>query len=171
MDEKNTALKVFSDTVPNSPRYQIPFRVLKKVTKFTSPVTVGIGLVKKEDYVSFISANKKNYYSYQLKSAKSQIVVIKRVEATVGSFDRKEALGEKGLEIMAVVNISNRNKVPEPIFVFIAKHSSTQEKRNAFTLGFKISFIPKNHGGRTTEAKWSCTMLKLSGIKSHEILL
>ncbi|XP_049316912.1 uncharacterized protein LOC125779682, partial [Bactrocera dorsalis] len=51
------------------------------------------------DIVKFLSDNKKNYYSYQLKSSKGLVVVIKGIESSVDSNDVKEALEEGGFSI------------------------------------------------------------------------
>ncbi|XP_050330011.1 uncharacterized protein LOC126759320 [Bactrocera neohumeralis] len=68
------------------------------------------------DIVKFLSNKNENYYSYQLKSSKGLVVVIKGIEPAVDSSEVKEALEECGFGIKTVVNIFNRNKVPQPMF-------------------------------------------------------
>lgn len=59
---------------------------------------------------------KKNYYTYQLKSAKGLSVVIKGIESSVPTSEIKDALQSEGYEVKSIVNVINKNKIPQPLF-------------------------------------------------------
>jgi len=59
--------------------------------------------------------NKKNYYSYQLKSSKDQQVVTKGIKADVQPTEVAHVLRENGFEVKSVTNIIKRNLRPQPL--------------------------------------------------------
>lgn len=58
----------------------------------------------------------KNYYTYQLKSAKGLTVVIKGIECSVPTSEIKEAIQAAGYEVKSIQNVINKNKIPQPLF-------------------------------------------------------
>ncbi len=58
----------------------------------------------------------KNYYTYQLKSAKGLSVVIKGIESSCDPNDIKEDLENQGFKIKNIFNIFNKDKIPQPMF-------------------------------------------------------
>lgn len=77
----------------------------------------------------FLSENKKNFYTYQLKSSKGVVVVIKGIEPSVKTDEVKEALEEEGFAVKFVTNIFNKNKIPQPMFK--VEVASENLKKNA----------------------------------------
>ncbi|XP_039968629.1 uncharacterized protein LOC120780417 [Bactrocera tryoni] len=63
------------------------------------------------EIVKFLSNNNKNYYSYQLKSSKGLVVVIKGIESSVDSNDVREALEEGGFSIKSVDTFNEFYKI------------------------------------------------------------
>lgn len=66
--------------------------------------------------VNKFDTEKKNYYTYQLKSAKGLNVIIKGIDSTVPISDIKNALQSEGYEVKSIHNILNKNKIPQPLF-------------------------------------------------------
>lgn len=66
--------------------------------------------------VELLEKNNKQFYTYQLKSAKGLKVVIKGIDHNVDPADIKKDLIEQGFEVKNVVNIINRFKVRQPMF-------------------------------------------------------
>jgi len=58
----------------------------------------------------------KNYYTYQLKSSKGLVVVLRGIEHEVDPNEIKEALETQGFNIKMVLNIKNRKGSPTPLF-------------------------------------------------------
>lgn len=73
---------------------------------------------------------KKNYYTYQLKSSKGLAVVVKGIESDVKSEEVKTALEEKGFSVRSVINIFNRDKIPQPMFKVELEPDARKLKRN-----------------------------------------
>lgn len=72
---------------------------------------------------------KRNYYTYQLKSAKGLIVVIKGIDSSVPIDEIKSALELEGFEVKSIHNILNKNKVPQPLFRVEISFNSSQLKK------------------------------------------
>lgn len=66
--------------------------------------------------IKLLENKNKNYYTYQLKSAKGLKVIIKGIDSNVDTEDIKNALEGKGFKIKNVNKIINRLKVPQPMF-------------------------------------------------------
>ncbi|KAH8308632.1 hypothetical protein KR067_006659, partial [Drosophila pandora] len=64
----------------------------------------------------YLTENKKNFYTYQLKSSKGLQVVLKGIEPEVTPEEIKKALQEKGFSAKTVFNILNRDRKPQPLF-------------------------------------------------------
>lgn len=64
----------------------------------------------------YLTENKKNFYTYQLKSSKGLQVVLKGIESDVTPEEITKALQEKGFTAKTVFNILNRDKKPQPLF-------------------------------------------------------
>ena len=78
-----------------------------------------IQVSQENDYrkvVSDFEASKKNFYTYQLKCSKGLQVVIKGIDSNVDPIEIKQSLEDKGYKIKNVMNIRNRNKIPQPLF-------------------------------------------------------
>ena len=71
-------------------------------------------------YITFVSnyltENKKNFYTYQLKSSVGLQVVIKGIDSSVESIEVKEALEDLGYRKKNVTNIFHKDKEPQPMF-------------------------------------------------------
>ncbi|XP_017470172.1 PREDICTED: nucleic-acid-binding protein from mobile element jockey-like [Rhagoletis zephyria] len=63
-----------------------------------------------------LNDDKKNFYTYQLKSSKGLQVVIKGIESSVPIGDIAHALEKAGFAVKNVVNIINRAKIAQPMF-------------------------------------------------------
>ena len=72
----------------------------------------------------------KNFYTYQLKSSKGLKVVIKGIDSSVEPSEIKEALEELGYQVRSVINIFNKNKIPQPMFRVELEPDSTKLKKN-----------------------------------------
>ena len=59
---------------------------------------------------------KNKYYTYQLKSSKGLVVVMKGIDSNVNSEKIKEALEKKGFNTKTVFNILNKEKIPPTLF-------------------------------------------------------
>lgn len=66
--------------------------------------------------IAHFDQTKKNYYTYQLKSQKGLVVIIKGIESFVDPNDINVALADKGFNVKSITNIINRDKVPQPMF-------------------------------------------------------
>jgi len=66
--------------------------------------------------VNYFEEAKKRYYTYQLKSQKGLVVIIKGIESCVDVNDIIAALAEQGFKTKSIINIINREKVPQPMF-------------------------------------------------------
>lgn len=56
------------------------------------------------------------YYTYQLKSQKGLSVIIKGIEANVNPAEIKEELEQKNFKVKSIINIFNKDKIPQPMF-------------------------------------------------------
>lgn len=82
--------------------------------------------------VKFFDAEKKNYYTYQLKSSKGLVVVIKGIDSSVPIDEIKTELDKEGYEVKSIINIINKNKIPQPMFkVELTFESSIVKKKGA----------------------------------------
>lgn len=66
--------------------------------------------------VELFDTHKKNYYTYQLKSSKGIVVVLRGIEANVDVKEIREALSQEGFATNSVYNIHNKDKNPMPLF-------------------------------------------------------
>jgi len=66
--------------------------------------------------VSLFETTGKHFYTYQLKSSKGLIAVLKGIESDVDVKEIKEALQDFGFEVKNIHNIKNKNKTPQPLF-------------------------------------------------------
>ena len=78
----------------------------------------------------YLNDCKKNFYTYQLKSSKGLTVVIKGIESSVEPVEIKEALEELGYQIKVVVNIFNKDKIPQPMFRVELEPNEEKLKKN-----------------------------------------
>lgn len=78
--------------------------------------------------VNCLDSEKRSYYTYQLKSAKGLIVVIKGIDSAVPVNDLQDALEKEGYEVKSIHNILNRNKIPQPMFRVEITFNSSQIK-------------------------------------------
>lgn len=79
---------------------------------------------------NYLNEAKKSYYTYQLKSSKGLVVVIKGIESSVDPEEIKIALDHLGFETKLVINIFNKNKVPQPMFKVELAPSASKLRRN-----------------------------------------
>ncbi len=71
----------------------------------------------------------KNYYTYQLKSARGIMIVLKGLESHIPLDEIKEDLEGQGFKIKNIANITNRNKVPQPMFRVELEPSNEKYKK------------------------------------------
>jgi len=64
----------------------------------------------------YLTENKKNFYTYQLKSSKGMQVVLNSIDSEVTPAEITKALQEKGFSAKTVFNILNRDRKPQPLF-------------------------------------------------------
>lgn len=79
---------------------------------------------------TYLNNEKRNYYTYQLKSSKGLVVVIKGIESSVDPEEIKSALQESGYDTKMVTNILNKNKVPQPMFKVELAPNASKLRRN-----------------------------------------
>ena len=71
---------------------------------------------KYREIIKFLTEKNKKFYTYQLKSSKGLKVIFKGVDSCVDPREIKDALEELGYSIKSVVNIFNKQKIPQPMF-------------------------------------------------------
>lgn len=81
-------------------------------------------------FSNYLNKSEKSYYTYQLKSSKGLVVVIKGIESNVDPGEIKSALNELGFDTKMVINIFNKNKVPQPMFKVELAPNASKLKRN-----------------------------------------
>ena len=72
----------------------------------------------------------KDFYTYQLKSAKGLQVLIKGIDSCVDTEEVKCALQNNGYKIKNVLNIRNRERIPQPLFRVEFEPSDIKLKKN-----------------------------------------
>lgn len=80
--------------------------------------------------VSEFESQNKSFYTYQLKSAKGLLVVVKGVDSSVDPEEVKSGLEASGFKVKNVTNIKNRERVPQPIFRVELQPGDTKLKKN-----------------------------------------
>ncbi|GBP96766.1 Nucleic-acid-binding protein from transposon X-element [Eumeta japonica] len=92
--------------------------------------------------VKSLDLEKKSYYTYQLKSAKGLVVVVKGIDSSVPLADIKDALELEGYEVKSVFNILNKNKVPQPMFkIEIAINYSQMRKKGEVHPIYNLKYL------------------------------
>ena len=84
---------------------------------------------------------KKNFYTYQLKSGKGLQVVIKGIDPSVEPEEIKCSLQHNGFKIKSVVNIRNRERVPQPIFRVELEPNDVKLKKNEVHPIYNIKYL------------------------------
>lgn len=90
---------------------------------------------------NYLESQKKNFYTYQLKSSKGLVVVIKGIESSVDPTEIKEALQVNGFETKMVMNILNKNRVPQPMFKVELAPNAPKLKRNETHPIYKLRYL------------------------------
>lgn len=80
--------------------------------------------------VSAFENQKKSFYTYQLKSSKGLQVVLKGIDSCVDPLELKSELEHKGFKVKVVVNIQNREHIPQPLFRVELEPGDLQLKKN-----------------------------------------
>ena len=83
--------------------------------------------------VASFESEKRNYYTYQLKSSKGLVVVVKGIDSSVPTNEIKEEIEAKGFEVKSVINILNKDKIPQPMFKVELTFESSQVKKKGDT--------------------------------------
>lgn len=83
--------------------------------------------------VELFDKEQKKYYTYQLKSTKGLVVIIKGIDSSVSPDEIKEELAEEGYEVKSVTNIINNNKIPQPMFKVELTFDSSRIKKKGAT--------------------------------------
>lgn len=89
----------------------------------------------------FLDEAGKNFYTYQLKSARGLQVVLKGIEATVSTTEIVEALKEKNFNAKMVMNILNKNKEPQPMFKIELEPERQTLKKNEVHPIYKLQLL------------------------------
>lgn len=84
---------------------------------------------------------KKNFYTYQLKSGKGLQVVLKGIDPSVEPEEIKCSLQHNGFKIKSVVNIRNRERVPQPIFRVELEPNDIKLKKNEVHPIYNIKYL------------------------------
>jgi len=79
---------------------------------------------------ALLDKNNKKYYTYQLKSSKGLIVVIKGIESNVDPEEVKSAIAESGFKVKSVYNIKNKENIPQPLFKIELEPENNRLKKN-----------------------------------------
>jgi len=91
--------------------------------------------------VKDLTANNKNFYTYQLKSSRGLTVVLKGIDSDVDPNEIKEALGELGFHAKTVTNIFNKKKEPQPMFRVELLPDLAKLKKNEDHPIYKIQYL------------------------------
>lgn len=83
--------------------------------------------------VQVFNSENRSYYTYQLKSSKGLVVVLKGIDSTVPSDEIKDELQKKGFEVKSIINIINKDKVPQPLFKIELTYESSIIKKKGET--------------------------------------
>ena len=83
--------------------------------------------------VATFEFEKRNYYTYQLKSSKGLVVVVKGIDSSVPISEIKEEIEAKGFEVKSIANILNKNKIPQPMFKVELSYESSQVRKKGDT--------------------------------------
>ena len=122
----NNLVKTFIELIGKSNFHIVPIRKggvqETKIVVYTEDCYRKISL--------YLNNSNKNFYSYQLKSSKGLTVVIKGIESSVEPTEIKEALEELGYQIKVVVNIFNKDKIPQPMFRVELEPNDDKLKKN-----------------------------------------
>ena len=91
--------------------------------------------------VAHFETLKKNFYTYQLKGSKGLQIVIKGIDSCIEPVEIKESLEEKGFKVKNVINIRNREKIPQPLFrVELEPGDMKLKKKMKLTLFIILNF-------------------------------
>lgn len=93
------------------------------------------------EITTYFNNVKKSYYTYQLKSSKGLAVVIKGIESDVNPSEVKCALESEGFSIRSVINIFNRDKVPQPMFKVELEPDARKLKRNEVHPIYNLKYL------------------------------
>lgn len=93
------------------------------------------------EITNYFNTVKKSYYTYQLKSSKGLAVVIKGIESEVNPSEVKCALESQGFNIRSVINIFNRDKVPQPMFKVELEPDTRKLKRNEVHPIYNLQYL------------------------------
>lgn len=108
----NIIIKNLIETIGENSFYTVPVRRGKiSETK--------IQVLTEDNYrkvVKTFEETKKSFYTYQLKSEKGLQVIIKGVDPSVATKEIKDSLESLGFKVKNVINLINKEKVPQPIF-------------------------------------------------------
>lgn len=92
--------------------------------------------------VVHLDKENRNYYTYQLKSSKGLVIVLKGIDSSVPPQEIKEELEKLGYETKSVINIINRNKIPQPMFkVELTFESSRIQKKGSTHPIYDIRYL------------------------------
>ena len=119
-------VKIFTDLIGKNTFHIVPIRrgeVLEtKIIVYAE--------AKYREMLKYLTEKNKNFYTYQLKSSKGLKVVLKGIDSCVDPSEIKDALGELGYNIKSVVNIFNKQKIPQPMFKVELEPDNRKIKKN-----------------------------------------
>lgn len=133
----NSLVTSLSDLIGKDTFHIVPLRKGNiSETKIQVYTETGFRTVSK-----FLEDSKKSFYTYQLKSSKGLMVVLKGIEPDVETNEIKIALEEKGFHARSVVNILNSKKVPQPMFRVELQPDARKLKRNEVHPIYKLDLL------------------------------
>lgn len=91
--------------------------------------------------VSEFEKTNKSFYTYQLKSAKGLQVVLKGIDAGVDPEDVKSGLIKLGFKVKHVINIKNRERIPQPMFRVELEPADLNLKKSETHPIYNIKFL------------------------------
>ena len=130
-------VKVFTDLIGKNTFHIVPIRrgeVLE--TKIVVYVEA-----KYREIIKYLTDKNKNFYTYQLKSSKGLKVVLKGIDSCVDPSEIKEALEELGYSTKSVINIFNKQKIPQPMFKVELEPDNRKLKKNETHPIYSIKYL------------------------------
>lgn len=105
---------------------------LRKGNVFETKIVTYKEILYKKVVEVFNTENRK-YYTYQLKSSKGLVVVVKGLDSSVPTDEIKDELEKEGFEVKSITNLPNKDKVPQPLFKIELTYESSLIKKKGST--------------------------------------
>ena len=130
-------VKIFTDLIGKNTFHIVPIRrgeVLEtKIIVYAEE--------KYREILRYLTEKNKNFYTYQLKSSKGLKVIFKGIDSCVDPSEIKDALEELGYNIKSVINIFNKQKIPQPMFRVELEPDNRKFKKNETHPIYSIKYL------------------------------